>query len=132
MCFPSVAMSSTPSNRSRAPRSAPVVPDYSLERLIGDGSYGDVWLARNALGTRRALKVVYRDSFESERPYLREFNGIREFEPVSSHSTQVGVFHVGKNGLDCFSNGSRPVWKSLPVSVFTTCMFSTVWLPPVC
>ena len=97
MCFPSVAMSSTPSNRSRAPRSAPVVPDYSLERLIGDGSYGDVWLARNALGTRRALKVVYRDSFESERPYLREFNGIREFEPVSSHSTQVGVFHVGKN-----------------------------------
>lgn len=90
-------MSSTPQPRSRPPRPAPVVPDYELERLIGHGSYGDVWLARNALGTRRALKVVYRDSFDSERPYLREFKGIRQFEPVSSHETQVSIFHVGKN-----------------------------------
>lgn len=90
-------MSSTPQSRSRPPRPAPVVPDYELERLIGHGSYGDVWLARNALGTRRALKVVYRDSFDSERPYLREFKGIRQFEPVSSHETQVSIFHVGKN-----------------------------------
>ena len=91
-------MSSSPSTRSRPARPAPVVPDYLLERLIGQGSYGDVWLARNtALGTHRALKVVYRDSFDSERPYLREFNGIRQFEPVSSHETQVSVFHVGKS-----------------------------------
>ena len=51
-----------------------MVPDYEMERLIGRGSYGEVWLARSsALGTRRAVKVVYRDSFDSERPYLREF-----------------------------------------------------------
>lgn len=91
-------MSSSPPIRSRPSRPAPVVPDYVLERLIGRGSYGDVWLARNtALGTHRALKVVYRDGFDSERPYLREFNGIRQFEPVSTHETQVSVFHVGKS-----------------------------------
>lgn len=73
------------------------MPDYYLDRLIGRGSYGEVWLAHTALGTRRAVKVVYRDSFDSERPYLREFAGIRAYEPISSHDSQVSVFHVGKN-----------------------------------
>ncbi|KAF0177951.1 MAG: WD-40 repeat-containing serine/threonine protein kinase [Limisphaerales bacterium] len=93
-------MSSTPPtnpNPNRPPRPAPVVPDYHMERLIGRGSYGEVWLAHSALGTRRAVKVVYRDSFDSERPYLREFAGIRAYEPISSHESQVSVFHVGKN-----------------------------------
>jgi formylglycine-generating enzyme required for sulfatase activity len=93
-------MSSTPPTSpdpNRPPRPAPGVPDYQLERLIGRGSYGEVWLARTALGARRAVKVVYRDSFDSERPYLREFAGIRAYEPISSHESQVSVFHVGKN-----------------------------------
>src|SRR6516164_2814726 len=37
----------------------PVIPDHELVRRIGRGSYGEVWLARNALGTWRAVKVVY-------------------------------------------------------------------------
>lgn len=93
-------MSSTPpahSDPARPPRPAPVVPDYQVDRLIGRGSYGEVWLAHSALETRRAVKVVYRDSFDSERPYLREFAGIRAYEPISSHESQVRVFHVGKN-----------------------------------
>lgn len=85
------------SDPTRPPRPAPVVPDYQMDRLIGRGSYGEVWLAHSTLGTRRAVKVVYRDSFDSERPYLREFAGIRAYEPVSSHESQVSVFHVGKN-----------------------------------
>ncbi len=93
-------MSSTPPSSSgspRPPRAAPVVPDYQVDRLLGRGSYGEVWLAHSALGTRRAVKVVYRDSFDSDRPYLREFAGISAYEPVSAHESQVRVFHVGKN-----------------------------------
>lgn len=93
-------MSSTPPSRldpNRPLRPTPVVPDYEMDRLIGRGSYGEVWLAHSALGTRRAVKVVYRDSFDSERPYLRELAGIRAYEPISSHESQVSVFHVGKN-----------------------------------
>ena len=42
----------------------PAIPDHQMVRRIGSGSYGDVWLARNAVGTWRAVKVVYRAQFK--------------------------------------------------------------------
>jgi tetratricopeptide (TPR) repeat protein len=74
------------------------VPDHELVRRIGVGSYGEVWLARNVVGTWRAIKVVRRARFDSDRPYDREFNGIQKFEPISrSHSSQVDILHLGRN-----------------------------------
>ncbi len=76
----------------------PIVPDHAMLRIIGRGSYGEVWLARNIMGTYRAVKVVYRSTFEEDRPYEREFAGIRNFEPVSrSHESQVDILHIGRN-----------------------------------
>jgi len=76
----------------------PVIPDHTLLRPIGKGSYGEVWLARNALGAFRAVKIVHRRNFDSERPYEREFEGIRRFEPISrSHPSQLHVLHVGRD-----------------------------------
>jgi len=34
------------------------IPDYELLQLVGRGSYGEVWMAHNALGSLRAVKVV--------------------------------------------------------------------------
>jgi len=59
------------------------IPDHDLIRQIGSGSYGEVWLARNALGTYRAVKIVHRKTFANERPFEREFAGIQRFEPIS-------------------------------------------------
>ena len=76
----------------------PLIPDHELLRRIGLGSYGEVWLARNVMGTHRAVKVVYRDTFDNERPYEREFSGIQKFEPVSrSHDGLVDVLQIGRN-----------------------------------
>jgi hypothetical protein len=63
-----------------------------------------VWLGRNATGSYRAIKLVYRRRFEADKPYEREFNGIREFEPISrSHPAQVDILHVGRNDeTGCF------------------------------
>jgi serine/threonine protein kinase len=50
------------------------------------------------MGSYRAIKVVYRDSFESIRPYERELNGLQKFEPVSrGHPNLVNILHVGEN-----------------------------------
>jgi WD40 repeat protein len=76
----------------------PRVADHDLLRVIGRGSYGAVWLARNILGEFRAVKVIYRRAFEHDRPYEREVEGIRKFEPVSrAHPSQLNVLHVGRN-----------------------------------
>ena len=79
----------------------PVIPDHELLRLIGRGSYGEVWLARSVLGTLRAAKVVFRADFDSPRPFEREFHGIQRFEPVSrSHEGLVDILQVGRNDTD--------------------------------
>jgi len=48
--------------------SPPAVPDFSLLRRIGRGSYGDVWLARSVTGVYRAVKVDYRAHVDEDRP----------------------------------------------------------------
>jgi CHASE2 domain-containing sensor protein len=81
-----------------AGKGSPAVPDHELLRCIGRGAYGEVWLARNVIGTYHAVKIVYRRRFENELPYEREFNGIKKFMPISrNHAGLIHVLHVGRN-----------------------------------
>ena len=65
--------------------------------LIGRGSYGEVWLARNAIGTLRAVKIVHRQSFQRAEHFEREFKGLLKFEPISrSHDGLVDVLQIGR------------------------------------
>ena len=83
---------------NRIPGPAPVIPDHEMNRCIGQGSYGEVWLARNAVGTWRAVKVVYRQNFKDARPYEREFAGIQSYEPISrSNEGLIDVLQIGRN-----------------------------------
>lgn len=74
----------------------PKIPDHTLLRRIGKGAYGEVWLARNIMGAWRAVKLVFRDNFSTDRPYVREFEGIKRFEPFShANESQIDILHVG-------------------------------------
>jgi TolB-like protein len=76
----------------------PDIPDFELLRCIGRGSYGEVWLARNILGTYRAVKIVERKAFRDEEAFEREFSGLQRFEPVSrEHDGFVAILHVSRN-----------------------------------
>ena len=89
-----VAEAPGPARTAAAPAE---IRDHELIRRIGQGSYGEVWLARNVMGTYRAVKIVYRAAFEHARPFEREFNGIQKFEPLSrSHDGFVDILQVGR------------------------------------
>ena len=84
----------TSSDRPAQPR----LTDHTLIRRIGRGAYGEVWLARNAVGIHHAVKIIHRDAFDKQEPYEREFRGIEKFMPVSrQHPGLVHVLHVGRN-----------------------------------
>ncbi len=75
-----------------------MVAEHQLIRLIGTGSGGEVWLARNALGTYRAVKIIFRRTFDWQKPFEDEFQGILKFEPLSrQHDGLVDVLQVGGN-----------------------------------
>ena len=57
-----------------------------------------MWLARGVTGALRAVKVVWREDFEDERGFEREFEGILKFEPISrDHPALVNILHVGRS-----------------------------------
>ena len=75
----------------------PLIPDHEVLRVIGRGAYGEIWLARSLTGALRAVKVVHRSTFESERAFQREFQGMSSFEPISrGHAGFVNILHVGR------------------------------------
>ncbi len=64
---------------------------------MGRGAYGEVWLARDQQRHLVAAKVVYRASFPSDGPFIREYEGIRRFEPISrGYDYQLKILHVGQ------------------------------------
>ncbi|CAN5562393.1 hypothetical protein BH20VER3_BH20VER3_16590 [soil metagenome] len=66
--------------------------------VIGRGGYGEIWLARSLTGALRAVKVVSRDNFATERAFNREFEGMSAFEPISrAHEGFVDILHVGRS-----------------------------------
>jgi hypothetical protein len=96
-------MSSVPGTPTPGPvvgvaAAKPSIPDYELVRVVGRGSYGDIWLARGVTGLWRAIKVVWRERFTNAEPFEREFRGLKQFAEVSlGESSQMALLHVGRN-----------------------------------
>jgi len=77
---------------------APKLPSLELLKVIGTGSYGEVWLARTVTGLFRAVKIVDRARFPDERPWLREFAGITRYQKdMGGRPRQLALLHVGED-----------------------------------
>jgi len=102
---------------------APETPDYELvPKPFGEGAYGKVWLAKNAIGEWQALKVVYLSRFHNNPdPFEREFNGISRYKPVSDkHPGLLRVDFVSRKRERWFyyvmelADALEPGWEANP------------------
>lgn len=74
------------------PEEAPVIPDFQMVRRLGEGSFGEVWLARTLAGVYRAVKVVRPGTFTEA-----ELAGIIAYEThAREHAHLISIFHVGE------------------------------------
>ncbi len=71
--------------------------------MIGRGAYGEVWIARSVTGAMRAVKVVWREDYDYQGAFEREFEAIKKYEPVSRrHPGLVPILQVGRNDEEGF------------------------------
>jgi serine/threonine protein kinase len=76
----------------------PIIHDYKVLRFIGQGNYGQVWLACDVTGEYRAVKTIYRASFDNSKPFDREFAAIKKYARISRrHPGLLNILHVGIN-----------------------------------
>jgi len=81
----------------------PEVSDYDLIRPIGEGGFGQVWLAANrATGQVRAVKVIALRHAGGTDPAGREITSITRLEANlrRQHPNLLSIHHVGKTA-DC-------------------------------
>ncbi|WP_395748317.1 protein kinase domain-containing protein [Prosthecobacter sp.] len=84
-------------------RTAPEIRDHETLRLIGQGAFGEVWLARSVTGVLRAVKVVWREDYDRPDSFEREFEAIKRFEPISRrHEALVPILQVGRSDKEGF------------------------------
>ncbi len=75
----------------------PQVPGYRLFKVIGQGSYGTVYLGQSLGGHWRAVKVCQRNA-ENRGDLDREWRGLRRYEPVSrSDPGFLGVLDLSED-----------------------------------
>jgi serine/threonine protein kinase len=95
---PSAAINDLLLSSPPQPGQPPAVPEHHLLRRIGRGAYGEVWIARDIIGSYHAVKLVFRDAFKEAEPFDREFKGLSRFTPISrNHPGLVHVLQVGRN-----------------------------------
>jgi DNA-binding NtrC family response regulator len=75
----------------------PVIADYQLLRIIGEGGFGTVWLAQTVIGAFCAVKIIRRGRFGNDETFRREFSALKDFASLSSHEGLVDILHVGRN-----------------------------------
>ena len=97
------------------------VPDFDLVRRIGEGGFGEVWVAVNrTTGQPRGVKLIPLARSSRLDPAGREIGGLTRLENglPKGHPNLLEIHHVGKtpSHLFCIMDLADDVgWVSRPV-----------------
>ena len=106
----------------------PEIPEHVLIGRIGQGAFGEVWLARDVVGAYHAVKVVDQRTFSNNpEPFEREFAGIMKYSPISlTHPSLLHVLFVGSRKLQGYfyyimelGDSEQPGWEANPKTYVT-------------
>ncbi len=92
----------SPTGRDRV---KPEIPDFDLIRPIGEGGFGEVWLATNrTTGHLRAVKTIALSGSASTDAAGREITSLTRLEAAlqRQHPNIVTIYHVGKTADHLF------------------------------
>ena len=120
----------------------PVIPDYELIRVIGKGSFGEVWVALDATGSPCALKIIYK-GVSDDQIFNKELEGVTSYLPISrSNLGLVTILHVGKDPenefyyytMELADNANESVgkeWENYQAKTLSSLIGSTNNLVPI-
>ncbi|MFZ2655551.1 MAG: protein kinase [Victivallales bacterium] len=75
----------------------PAIPDFEIISCCGSGAYGDVWVADDRDGIRRAVKVLNKERLTNLGVLGREEKALRLFRNrVPEHPNLIRIFHSGE------------------------------------
>jgi len=80
------------------PEIPPAIPNYRLLRCIGQGTYGEVWLALDVFHRWTAVKIVRRSSEGGTRNHDQEFRGLKRYVAVAGlDRSLMPITNVGED-----------------------------------
>ncbi|MCK5843940.1 MAG: protein kinase, partial [Victivallales bacterium] len=76
---------------------APTIPNLNISDYCGSGAYGDVWIAEDLSGVKRAVKVLDKRKLTSMGVLRKEERALSLFRlNVPKHPNLVEILHVGE------------------------------------
>jgi len=89
----------TPLSMRREDETGPTLPDLQLVRKLGEGAYGQVWLAQNkTTGAEVAVKIIPLQGADSATRIARELESLIRYEAKirGQHPNLLTIHHVGQ------------------------------------